>query len=76
MEIHPQDTEVVAKPRRRTFTAQYKRKIVRQADACKEPGDVGALLRREGLYSSHLTRPWSSSRPNVGVGRILIDGGC
>jgi transposase-like protein len=53
--VQPQETEVVAKAKRRTFTAKYKRKIVREADACKEPGEVGALLRREGLYSSHLT---------------------
>lgn len=51
----PQETEVVAKAKRRTFTAKYKREIVRQADACREPGQIGALLRREGLYSSHLT---------------------
>jgi transposase-like protein len=50
----PQETEVVAKAKRRSFTAKYKREIVRKADACKAPGDVGALLRREGLYSSHL----------------------
>lgn len=40
---------------RRRFTAEYKRRMVREADACTEPGAVGALLRREGLYSSHLT---------------------
>ncbi len=49
------ETEVVAKARRRSFSAKYKRDIVRRADACKKPGEVGALLRREGLYSSHLT---------------------
>ena len=47
--------EVVAKATRRRFTVEYKRKIVREADACKTPGTVGALLRREGLYSPHLT---------------------
>ena len=47
--------EVVAKATRRRFTVEYKRKIVREADACQTPGAVGALLRREGLYSSHLT---------------------
>jgi hypothetical protein len=40
--------EVVAKATRRRFTAEYKRKIVREADACKTPGEVGASLRREG----------------------------
>ena len=41
-------------PVRRRFTAEYKAAIVRQAAACREPGEIGALLRREGLYSSHL----------------------
>ena len=53
--------EVVAKATRRRFTMEYKRKIVREADACKTPGAVGALLRREGLYSSHLTT-WRAAR--------------
>jgi transposase len=53
--------EVVAKATRRRFTVEYKRKIVREADACKTLGAVGALLRREGLYSSHLTT-WRASR--------------
>jgi transposase len=53
--------EIVAKASRRRFTAEYKRKIVREADACKTPGAVGALLRREGLYSSHLTT-WRAAR--------------
>jgi transposase-like protein len=48
------DTEVVTLPKRRHFTAEYKLRVVRAADACREPGEVGALLRREGLYSSHL----------------------
>ena len=47
--------EVVAKATRRRFTVEYKRKIVREADACKTAGAIGALLRREGLYSSHLS---------------------
>lgn len=50
-----QRTEVVAVARRRKFTASYKLQIVRQADACSDPGAVGALLRRERLYSSHLS---------------------
>ena len=53
--IQAQETEVVAKAKRRTFTSKQKREIVREADACKKPGEIGALLRREGLYSSHLT---------------------
>ncbi len=42
--------------RRRQFSASYKRSIVREADACTTPGAIGALLRREGLYSSHLNK--------------------
>jgi len=53
--------EVVAKASRRQFTVEYKRKIVREADGCKTPGAIGALLRREGLYSSHLTT-WRAAR--------------
>ena len=53
--------EVVAKPRRRQFTAQYRLRIVEEADQCTEPGEVGRVLRREGLYSSHLT-VWRKGR--------------
>ena len=49
------DPEVPEKPRRRQFTAEYKRSIVAQAEACRDDGSIGALLRRQGLYSSHLT---------------------
>jgi transposase-like protein len=49
-----EDVQVAAKPRRRTFTAEYKRRILKEADACTTAGAVGALLRQEGLYSSHL----------------------
>jgi len=55
------ETEVVAKAQRRRFTAEYKRQIVREADRCTTPGAIGALLRREGLYSSHLTH-WRAAR--------------
>jgi transposase len=48
------DPEVRTNVRRRVFSAAYKREILRQADACRH-GDLGALLRREGLYSSHIT---------------------
>jgi len=56
-----EEIEVTAKATRRRFTLDYKRKIVREADRCKTPGAVGALLRREGLYSSHLTT-WRAAR--------------
>ena len=49
------DAEVPAKAQRRKFTLEYKLGIVREAERCKEPGEIGALLRREGLYSSLLT---------------------
>jgi transposase-like protein len=55
------DPEVVARPKRRQFTAEYKLRILREADACREPGEIGALLRREGLYSSHLVQ-WRRQR--------------
>ena len=57
----PTDVEVVAKARRRAFTAEYKRRVLKEADACATPGAVGALLRREGLYSSHLV-VWRRAR--------------
>jgi len=52
--VSPPNPEVSAKPTRRSFTAKYKLSIVEQADACRGSGEIGALLRREGLYSSHL----------------------
>ena len=56
-----EDVQVVAKAHRRVFTAEYKRRILKAADACATPGAVGALLRREGLYSSHLV-VWRRAR--------------
>ena len=55
------EIEVVAKAQRRRFTAEYKRRIVREADRCTTTGAIGALLRREGLYSSYLTT-WRAAR--------------
>ena len=55
------DPEVEARPKRRQFAAEYKLGVLREADACKEPGAIGALLRREGLYSSHLVE-WRRQR--------------
>jgi transposase-like protein len=49
------DPELVEQATRRTFTAEYKARILAEADACTRPGAVGELLRREGLYTSHLT---------------------
>lgn len=55
------EVEVLAKAERRRFTLEYKRQILQQADACTKPGELGALLRREGLYSSHLAA-WRAAR--------------
>ena len=48
------DPEVPARAKRRRFTARYKLRILEEAEACRAPGEVGALLRREGLYSSQI----------------------
>jgi transposase-like protein len=55
------DPEVVAKPKRRRFSAKYRLRILKEAERCKRPGEIGALLRREGLYSSLLTT-WRRQR--------------
>jgi transposase len=55
------DPEVPEKKPRRKFTAKYKLRILAEADACSQPGQMGALLRREGLYSSNLTT-WRKQR--------------
>jgi len=48
-------TEVVSKPRRKQFSVGERQRILREADACQGSGEIGALLRREGIYSSYLT---------------------
>ena len=55
------DSQVVPKAKRRRFNAKYKLDILAEADNCTERGEIGALLRREGLYSSHLT-DWRKQR--------------
>jgi len=55
------EVEVMAKAVRRRFTAEYKLGVLREADGCRGRGELGALLRREGLYSSHLTA-WRKQR--------------
>jgi transposase len=49
------ETEVVEKAKRQRYNAEYKQRILREAENCRATGEIGALLRREGLYSSHLT---------------------
>ena len=56
-----QEVEVLARPERRRFSVDYKRRILREADRCRKPGEIGALLRREGLYSSQLS-VWRAAR--------------
>lgn len=58
----PPDPEVPQKATRRRFSAEYKARIVREADACTEYGEIGAMLRREGLYSSLLNKWRDQSR--------------
>jgi transposase len=62
------DPELTERPRRRSFSAEYKLKVLKQADACRKPGELGALLRREGLYSSHLSS-WRRQREKGELGR-------
>ena len=55
------DSELVEQAKRRTFAAEYKARILGEADACTRPGEIGELLRREGLYTWHLTY-WRKQR--------------
>jgi len=55
------DPEVVAQAKRRRFTAEYKLRVLEEVEQCQEAGAIGVLLRREGLYSSHLTS-WRRQR--------------
>ena len=62
------DPQVVPKAERRQFSAEYKLRILDEADRCTEHGQIGALLRREGLYSSHLTT-WRRQRDQGTLGQ-------
>ena len=66
------DVGMTDKAQRRRFTAAYKLKVLAEATACRQPGELGALLRREGLYSFHLAawraaQPISLARPGAGA---------
>ena len=61
------DVQVSSKHPGRSFTAEYKLKIVREAEACSKTGELGALLRREGLYSSNLVT-WRRARDRGELG--------
>lgn len=63
------DPELVERASRRRFTAAYKLSIVREADRCSKPGEIGALLRREGLYSPHLGK-WRDQRDQGALGAL------
>jgi transposase-like protein len=64
-EVERADVEVVATARRRQFSGSEKRRILDAADRCTEPGEIGALLRKEGIYSSHLNT-WRKQRAAAG----------
>jgi transposase len=61
------EVEVLAKAKRRRFSLEYKRRILREVDRCSRPGELGALLRREGLYSSSLST-WRAARDRGELG--------
>ena len=61
LETEVPDPEVVPRAKRRQFSARYKLQILEEVDQCDQPGQIGAVLRREGLYSSHLTT-WRRQR--------------
>src|SRR5512135_2429332 len=63
------DPELVEQAKRRSFTAEYKARILAEADACTEPGEIGELLRREGLYTSHLTY-WRKQRKDGALAEL------
>ena len=63
------DPEVVATAKRRSFSKADKLRILAAADACSAPGDIGALLRREGIYSSHLAT-WRKQRQVAGLAQL------
>jgi len=63
------DPELTERPKRRSFSAEFKLAVLKEADAAAEPGEVGALLRREGLYSSHLSE-WRKQREQGALGAL------
>ena len=66
--VEAPDAEVLARGRRQTFSVAYKLRILTEADQVTQPGQIGSLLRREGLYSSHLTN-WRRQRERGELGR-------
>ena len=70
MEVRRPDPEVVPTAKRRAFSKAEKLRILAAADACAAPGDIGALLRREGIYSSHLAT-WRKQHQSAGEAAAL-----
>jgi len=66
--VEAPEVEVLPRGRRQTFSVAYKLRILTESDQCTQPGQVGSLLRREGLYSSHLTN-WRRQRERGELGR-------
>jgi transposase-like protein len=64
--INPPDPEVISKPQRRRYTAEYKLRMLQEYDACEQRGEKGALLRREGIYSSNIST-WRRQYSQGGV---------
>src|SRR5436189_1536243 len=73
--VHPPDPEVQDRPRRRKFTAAYKRLILAEIDSATGQGQVGAILRREGLYSSHIAT-WRKTRDDGPADRARAKEAC
>ncbi len=73
---HEADPEVRPVPKRRTFNAEYKLRILAEIDGCRKPGETGAVLRREGLYTSHVVE-WRRQRAlgELTVGAGAVGGG-
>lgn len=65
----PGALEILERAKRRKFSPAYKLRILEEADRCREPGEVSALLRREGLYSSNLTE-WRRARQEGALGAL------
>jgi len=67
-----QETEVTAKAQRRRFSGAEKLRVLREADRCTKPDELSALLRREGLHSSHLST-WSGAFRFSGIGHWFVE---
>lgn len=63
------DPQVPARAKRRRFTAEFKLRVLREAERCRKPGEIGALVRRHGIYTSHLST-WRRERDQAARGRL------